>query len=139
MGNINDIRVVLGTLRYKSAPETSIGIKLSFEQTFKENVEFDRSIDIDLNRVFNDERQKSSILDQRVSFQFYLKIHIQAQQIIPHLRIIYIMLMRLSRQNNNVRLLLKMLVGRDSLNIVSLILYVMITMFRVILNHPIII
>lgn len=73
MGNINDIRVVLGTLRYKSAPETSIGVKLPFEQTFKENVEFDRSIDIDLNRVFNDERQKSSIFRPTCKFSILFK------------------------------------------------------------------
>jgi len=52
MGNRNDLRVVLGSLRYKSAPNTNVFLQVPLKQTEKENVEFDRSIDVDLEQVF---------------------------------------------------------------------------------------
>jgi hypothetical protein len=61
MSYINETRIVLGSLRYKSAPDTTIGLKVPLIQTFKENIEFDRTINIELEQVFNDERQKSTI------------------------------------------------------------------------------
>ena len=60
MGNRKDTRVILGTLRYKSSPETTLSFPIPFVQTAKENVEFDRSINISLAQVFDDERQASS-------------------------------------------------------------------------------
>jgi len=60
MGNRIDTRVVLGTLRYKSAPETTLSFPIPFVQTAKENVEFDRNINISLAQVFDDERQAST-------------------------------------------------------------------------------
>jgi hypothetical protein len=59
MGNRIDTRVVLGSLRYKSAPDTNLMFNVPLVQTNKENVEFDRNINIDLQQVFDDERQKS--------------------------------------------------------------------------------
>ncbi len=35
MGNNKEIRVVLGTLRYKSAPETSFALQVPFVQNVK--------------------------------------------------------------------------------------------------------
>jgi len=61
MSYFDETRVVLGSLRYKSAPDTTIGLKVPLIQTFKENIEFDRTINIELQQVFNDERQKSTV------------------------------------------------------------------------------
>jgi hypothetical protein len=62
MGNINDTRVILGSLRYQSAPDTDIGLKVPFVQSQKLLIEFDRSADISLQQVFDDERQKSTLI-----------------------------------------------------------------------------
>lgn len=57
----NTTRVILGSLRYKSSPNTDIGVKIPFQQSYQDIVEFDRSSTIDLDQVFDDERQKSTI------------------------------------------------------------------------------
>jgi hypothetical protein len=62
MGNINDTRVILGSLRYQSAPDTDIGLKIPLVQSQKLLIEFDRSADISLEQVFDDERQKSTLI-----------------------------------------------------------------------------
>ena len=54
-------RVVLGSLRYKSAPDLNLLFKVPLVQTYKENVEFDRNISIDLQQIYDDERQSSTI------------------------------------------------------------------------------
>jgi hypothetical protein len=61
MGNINDTLIVLGSLRYQSAPNTDIGLKVPFVQTQKLITEYDRSANISLEQVFDDERQKSTL------------------------------------------------------------------------------
>ena len=68
MGNRQDIRVILGSLRYKSAPDTTLLFNVPLIQTVKENVEFDRNIDVDLERLFNDERQNSDIIRPTCKF-----------------------------------------------------------------------
>ena len=68
MGNRQDIRVILGSLRYKSAPNTTLLFNVPLIQTAKENVEFDRSIDVDLEQVFDDERQNSDIIRPTCKF-----------------------------------------------------------------------
>jgi hypothetical protein len=73
MGNINDIRVVLGSLRYKSATDTNLMFNVPLVQTTKENVEFDRSIDISLSQVFDDERQKSDTFRPTCKFSVLFK------------------------------------------------------------------
>ena len=60
MGNINQLPIVLGSLRYKGSSDTNLGFKVPFTQTFKEVIEFDRTANIDLQQLFNDERQKST-------------------------------------------------------------------------------
>ena len=60
MGNRIENRVILGSLRYKSAPETNLSFKVPLIQTVKQNVEFDRSLDIELEQVFQNERQNST-------------------------------------------------------------------------------
>ena len=61
MGNRDDIRIVLGSLRYKTATNTNLSIPTPLVQTAKTLQEFDRSIDINLAQLFQDEREKSTI------------------------------------------------------------------------------
>jgi hypothetical protein len=56
-----NIRVVLGSLRYKSAPDTNLMFEVPLIQTSKEIIEFERSIDVGLEQVYDDERQRSDI------------------------------------------------------------------------------
>jgi hypothetical protein len=60
MGNNNNIRLILGSLRYKSASNTDFGLKVPFLQTTKQFVEYDKNIDLDLQQLFDNERQKST-------------------------------------------------------------------------------
>ena len=55
-------RVVLGSLRYKSAANIDLLFQVPLVQTFKENVEFDRTLTIQLEELYDAERQKSSII-----------------------------------------------------------------------------
>jgi len=73
MGNRIDTQIVLGSLRYKSAPNTDLGLKVPFEQTTKEIFEFDRSINVNLEQVFDDERQKSDIFRPTCKFSLIFK------------------------------------------------------------------
>ena len=54
-------RIILSTQRYKSAPRTDQQISIPFSQSMKELVEFDRSIDLNLVDVFDQERQSCSV------------------------------------------------------------------------------
>jgi hypothetical protein len=60
MGNNKETRLILGSLRYKSASDVDFGLKVPFVQTSKQIVEYDKNIDLDLQQVFDDERQKST-------------------------------------------------------------------------------
>ena len=73
MGNLNETRVVLGSLRYKSASDTNLQFKVPLVQTAKENVEYDRSIDINLQQVYDDERQSSEIFRPTCKFTLLFK------------------------------------------------------------------
>lgn len=55
-------RIVLGSLRYKSAPDVDFMINTPLNTTSKDYLEFDRNLGIDLSQVFDDERQKSTII-----------------------------------------------------------------------------
>jgi len=61
MSNNNGNTIVLGSLRYKSASNVDSSLKLPFIQSFKENVEYDRTIDVNLAQLYDDERQSSTI------------------------------------------------------------------------------
>jgi hypothetical protein len=54
-------RIILSTQRYKSAPRTDQFINVPFSQTSKDLVEYDRSVDLNLVNVFEEERQASTI------------------------------------------------------------------------------
>ena len=73
MGNKNDLRVVLGTLRYKSAPATSLSFGVSLQQTSKELTEYDRTIDVGLEQLFEDERSKSDKFRPTSKFSIIFK------------------------------------------------------------------
>ena len=60
MGNENNTKIVLSTLRYKSSPIVDNMVDIGLSQTSKESVEFDRSNTIDLAQVFENERQSST-------------------------------------------------------------------------------
>ena len=60
MGNENNTKIVLSTLRYKSSPIVDNMVDIGLSQTSKESVEFDRSNTIDLAQVFENERQAST-------------------------------------------------------------------------------
>jgi len=59
MSNKNDLRIILGSLRYKSAPNTTFSIPIPLTQQMKELTEYDRNIDVGLEQLFQDERAKS--------------------------------------------------------------------------------
>ena len=54
-------RIILSTERYASAPRTDQAINVPFAQSMKEMIEFDRSIDLNLVDVFDQERQTCTI------------------------------------------------------------------------------
>lgn len=68
MGNRIDTRVILGSLRYKSAPDTNLMFNVPLVQTAQINVEYDRNVDVNLEQVFDDERQKSDIFRPTCKF-----------------------------------------------------------------------
>ena len=73
MGNRIDTRVILGSLRYKSAPNTNFFFQVPLTQNTKEIVEYDRSIDINLEQIYDDERQKSDTFRPTAKFSLLFK------------------------------------------------------------------
>jgi hypothetical protein len=73
MGNNNETRLILGSLRYKSASNVDFGLKVPFVQTTKQIVEYDKNIDLDLQQLFDDERQKSTKFRPSSKFLFIFK------------------------------------------------------------------
>ena len=66
---MDDIRIVLGSLRYKTATNTDLSIPTPLVQNTKILQEFDRSIDVNLPQLFDDERQKSTTFRPVCKFQ----------------------------------------------------------------------
>lgn len=54
--------IIESTQRYKSAPLTDQSLNIPFTQKMKELVEFDRTVDLSLIAVFDEERQASSTI-----------------------------------------------------------------------------
>jgi hypothetical protein len=73
MGNNKEIRIVLSTLRYKSAPELSSAVQIPLVQSVKEIVEYDRSATVSLEQVFDNERQKSTTFRPTGKFSLIFK------------------------------------------------------------------
>lgn len=70
--NINN-PIVLGSLRYKSAPNVDFLINVPFLQNVKNFTEYDRSSNISLLQIFEEERQRSNLFrpTSKLSFIFY--------------------------------------------------------------------
>jgi hypothetical protein len=73
MGIDDETRIVLGSLRNKTSPNTILSSKITLEQTQRENIEFDRSVEVDLQQVFIDERENSNILRPVCKFSYIFK------------------------------------------------------------------
>jgi hypothetical protein len=73
MGNINYTRIVLGSLRYKSSPDTDLSLQVPFKSTQRELIEYDRTADINLQQVFQDERENSNSIRPSCKFQLVFK------------------------------------------------------------------
>jgi len=73
MGNINDTRIVLGSLRYKGSPNTDLSIPIELNQIGKELVEYDRTSNINLEQLFQDEREKSNKFRPTSKFSIIFK------------------------------------------------------------------
>ena len=61
MGIDNSTNVVLGSLRYKSSQDQGVFVNVPLDQNAKEIIEFDRNVDLNLETVFDDERQESTV------------------------------------------------------------------------------
>lgn len=66
---MDDIRIILGSLRYKTATNTDLFIPTPLVQNYKQVDEFDRTIDVNLAQLFDDERQKSTVFRPTCKFQ----------------------------------------------------------------------
>lgn len=73
MSNRMDTQIVLGSLRYKTSTDSDISLNVPLLQNTKESVEFDRSIDINFEQVFDDERQNSTIFRPTCKFSLIFK------------------------------------------------------------------
>jgi hypothetical protein len=70
---MTDIKIILGSLRFKSAVNTDSTIQVPFVSTQKELDEFDRNVNLSLSQLFNDERQASSIFRPTFKIDFIFK------------------------------------------------------------------
>lgn len=73
MGNRNENRVLLSSLKFKTASNTDYTFSVPLVNTTKQNVEFDRTIDISLADVFDAERQTSTIFRPSAKFMVLFK------------------------------------------------------------------
>jgi hypothetical protein len=62
--------VVKPDLRFKSAPDSDISINADFLQTQSEVVQYDRTVNVNLATLFDDERQKSTTFRPTVKFSY---------------------------------------------------------------------
>jgi len=73
MAQENDVKIVLGSLRYKSAPGLSYQLNVPLKQNSKLSIEFDRNQNINLVDVFNRERENSNIFRPSTKITFLFK------------------------------------------------------------------
>lgn len=73
MSNINETRIVLGSLKYKSSPNSDLGIKLPLEQSELQYIEYDRNLNVDLAQIFDQERQLSTVIRPSTKIVFITK------------------------------------------------------------------
>jgi hypothetical protein len=73
MGNIKETRVVLGSLRFKSASDTDLLFQVPLNSNVKMLTEYLRSDDINLAEVFQTEREKSNKFKPSCKFSVLFK------------------------------------------------------------------
>ena len=62
--------IVKPDLRYQSAPETDISINADLVQTQSEVIQYDRTVNVNLATLFDEERQKSTTFRPTVKFSY---------------------------------------------------------------------
>jgi|688.fasta_scaffold91303_2 hypothetical protein len=62
-------KIILPTERFAQAPNVDTSISITLDQNTKELVEYDRSVDLSLNTVFDEERESSTIFRPSTKFQ----------------------------------------------------------------------
>ena len=70
MGIDNPNSIILGSKRFQGAPDVDMSEKVVLEQTSHEEVEYERTIDISLVQIFDDERQASTIFRPTAEIDF---------------------------------------------------------------------
>ena len=70
---MTETKIILGSLRFKSAVNTDSTIQVPFVSTQRELEEFDRNVNLSLSQLFNDERQASSVFRPTFKIDFLLK------------------------------------------------------------------
>jgi len=73
MGIDDSNKIVLGNKRFQGASDIDSSEKIILKQTSHEQVEYDRTIDISLEQVFDEERQRSSIFRPTTKFAYIFK------------------------------------------------------------------
>ena len=73
MGVNDTTKIVLGSLRYKSAPNSVLSVNVDLNQNEKELIEFDRNVDLSLQQVFTDERQLGTIFRPVTKYSIIFK------------------------------------------------------------------
>jgi hypothetical protein len=66
----NTTTIVLGSEKFKSSQNQSISLNVPLEQTHKESVEYDRNVDLNLQVVFDQERQSSTTFRPTCKYTF---------------------------------------------------------------------
>jgi hypothetical protein len=65
----DSFKIILPTERFAQAPNTDTSININLDQNTKELVEYDRSVDLSLNTVFDEEREASNLFRPVTKFQ----------------------------------------------------------------------
>jgi hypothetical protein len=65
--------IILGSLRSATSPNVNDEIDVSLVQNMKEIIEFDRSVDLSLETVYNNERQESTVFRPSTKFTVIFK------------------------------------------------------------------
>ena len=73
MGVNDTTKIVLGSLRYKSSPNSVLSVNVDLKQNEKELIEFDRNVDLSLQQVFTDERQQGTIFRPVTKYSIIFK------------------------------------------------------------------
>jgi len=61
MNTHTPVEIVLGSKRFKSNPDTNLNLIPLIDSKQQELEEYDRTIDVNLNQVFDDERQACTV------------------------------------------------------------------------------